>query len=240
MRFPSLYGVWLQWHPLDLTFWLSALGLYGHFHTRCLKQMPNDALFLDIGANQGLFSAIVQKRGIPVIAFEPNPTRFADLVTNLHINRGHDAIPLCAAVTGDKPDLMDLHIPRFHSGAASLVKSSKGRCITALTLGQEFFDRIAAEHAGPVWVKVDVEGAELSVLTALHRSTLGPQIDGLIIECSYHHHDEHALIEVRETLEWMGLTHIDEHRVGRHGDQFFRRVDSTVTQSQPNCHQIAI
>ena len=222
MRFPSLYGVWLQFRPFDLTFWLSTLALYGGFHRRHINAAPDDALFLDIGANQGLFAALAQKRGIPVIAFEPNPKRFADLVTNLNINRGEGSIPLCAAVCGDRPDMMPLTVPRFHSGGASLV-GGKGKKITALTLGRSFLDQIAQAHTGPVWVKIDVEGAEKHVLDALFSSQLGPRIDGMIIEFSQNNHSMQNLSELAESIESHGLSAQDGQSFHRHGDRFFGR-----------------
>ena len=236
-----MYGVWLQWRPLDLTFWFSALGLYGKFHTRCLAEIPKDALFLDIGANQGLFASWVQRRGNRVIAFEPNPLRFADLAANLKLNGSHSAVALCAAVTGVKPDLLALHIPRFHSGAASLVKHQDCQSVTALSLGQEFFDHLACEHTGPIWVKIDVEGAEEQVLNALSGSKLSRQIDGIIIECSKRHHDNSSLTSVDSILTHMGLKETRRHGIGQHEDRFFKRpIPGAVTQSQSNCHLNAI
>ena len=226
MRFPSLYGVWLQLRPLDLTFWLSALALYGGFHRRHIQSAPDNALFLDIGANQGLFAVLAQKRGLAVMAFEPNPKRFVDLVTNLSINAGGGGIPLCAAITGDQPGLIDLHIPRFHSGGASITDQSKGRPHTSLTLGRSFLDHIAEQHQRPIWVKIDVEGAEPHVLDALFTSKLASRIDGLIIELSGNNHSSQDLERLHQQIEAQGLIACDRQSFHRHGDAFFQRLDA--------------
>lgn len=223
MRFPSLYGVWLQFRPLDLTFWLSTLGLYGGFHRRHILAAPDNALFLDIGANQGLFAVLAQKRGLDVVAFEPNPKRFVDLVTNLSINKGAGAVPLCAAITGDQPGLIQLRVPKFHSGGASIV-GEKGEALTALTLGRAFFNQLAEQERRPVWVKIDVEGAESHVLNALFASRLGPRIDGLIIELSQNNHDSDALCQLTELIEAQGLSAADRQSFHRHGDAFYQRL----------------
>lgn len=68
------------------------IAFYGDFEraqmTRLLNEMTRRGcdLFIDIGANIGLYTVLVAKRGIRVIAFEPDARNAVQLRANLLIN----------------------------------------------------------------------------------------------------------------------------------------------------------
>ena len=55
-----------------------AYGSYGNFYSDRLKKEKNKFLFIDIGANQGLYSIIAakNKKNIKSYAFEPIKTTY--------------------------------------------------------------------------------------------------------------------------------------------------------------------
>jgi FkbM family methyltransferase len=118
---------------------------------------PGHAVW-DVGANIGWFS-LLAARAVgqlgTVTAFEPSVTNASWLQRNAARN-GLQVTVVCAAVS-DAPGWA-----RF-DGSTSLggrLISSGGDVVPTVTL-----DEWAAEHGSPAFVKIDVEGAELSVLT---------------------------------------------------------------------------
>ena len=57
----STYGVFLKANYRDVTFRLCILGCYGNFYCNRLKNIDEEFIFLDIGANQGIYSLIASQ-----------------------------------------------------------------------------------------------------------------------------------------------------------------------------------
>ncbi|MEM9343195.1 MAG: FkbM family methyltransferase [Pseudomonadota bacterium] len=58
--------------------------------------------FVNVGANAGYYCAIAQTKGVPTLAFEPNPDNFALLARNMQLNGWGEqitALPLAAGET---------------------------------------------------------------------------------------------------------------------------------------------
>ena len=75
---PSRYGPMIRVHGGDLTNRMTLFGAYGDEIAEQVARLRPDDLFLDIGANTGIFSMIAE-RHLPhgrVFAFEPNPYLF--------------------------------------------------------------------------------------------------------------------------------------------------------------------
>jgi FkbM family methyltransferase len=125
-------------------------------------------LFLDIGANNGLYSILAAKArpDAKVIAFEPYQGVRDVLISNLKLNEVKDRVEVCNVALSDKTGLATLHIPDGSHGlletSASLEADFKPFSQTAsvptirldeLDLG----DKVSV-------IKIDVEGHEAAVL----------------------------------------------------------------------------
>jgi len=129
---------------------------------------PGD-LFVDVGANVGLYSLIAAEVGAEVLAFEPAMYARKQLADNLALN-GVVAEVIPSAVA-EKPGTMTLSgrdSQRLHVGATD---ADDGVVVDVRTLDEVLGDRSAAG------VKIDVEGAERRVREggsrALHEGRLG-------------------------------------------------------------------
>ncbi len=128
-------------------------------------------VFVDVGANDGYYSLFAARRvgssGL-VVAFEPSSRERANLEHNLAKN-GCDNVRVVAAALGAAPGTAELKLAHpHHSGHNTLgtfvhddVCEASVERVTVETL-----DRIAAEQglAQIDMVKIDVEGAEASVI----------------------------------------------------------------------------
>ena len=132
----------------------------------------DDSVCVDIGANIGLYTlamAALARRG-RVWAFEPAPGSYEFLERNIAVNGldNVEAFNLAVAATSGTVDFHD--IPFFTAGSFTVEGDS---FLTSEVLGSSFFrapsvtlDEFVADHGlrSVDFVKIDVEGGELSVL----------------------------------------------------------------------------
>lgn len=129
---------------------------------------PKDGVFVDIGANIGIYSLWMAKHMSAegrIIAFEPNPPAFARLQFNVEANAEHktasrpEILCLCKGVS-DKCGEFSLYLDPENLGGSSLVMhqvSGTEISVECVTLYEQLLasgvDRIDA-------LKIDIEGAE--------------------------------------------------------------------------------
>jgi len=133
---------------------------------------------IDVGANIGLFSIRAAALARRVLAFEPMPSNFKYLKTN--VGRFRHVEPIEKAVLG-RPGTVDLHVSS-NPGAHSVLPMESGSKVPveAVTL-----ERIFADHSIDrcELLKMDCEGAEYESLAAMP-AELWPRIDRIRLE--YH------------------------------------------------------
>lgn len=132
-----------------------------------MNALPQDGVFIDIGANVGLYSltaAQVLGDNGRILAFEPNPLTLQRLNTNLdaaiHIGKGWPQIEVLNVGVADENSERLLQIDENNLGACSIAKSGQAgaeekiQCRLLLEVLQEHnITRIDA-------LKIDIEGAE--------------------------------------------------------------------------------
>ena len=119
-------------------------------------------VFLDVGANFGYYGLSVAKmyETARIYCFEPGPTAFECLTTNIRRNRLENVEAIQAAVLDDE---CDVRITTDTFGGDHLIETS-GRPyheVQGFTL-DGYADRTGLSRVD--YVKIDVEGAELKVL----------------------------------------------------------------------------
>lgn len=171
-----------------------------------------EGLFLDVGANigQSAMSFRLFNRRAPILSLEPNPLLAGDLRLVRRLLRGFD-FRTCAAA--EQTGRLTLRVPVYHglplTGEASVDAAAPGDRLY-WTEQQEVADADAVETLtfdvdayrldelglAPAFVKVDVEGFELSVLRGL-TGTLAAHRPILLVERS-------GASEVEELLAPLG------------------------------------
>lgn len=149
------------------------LGLFGGFEQLQLAQFfapaPKPAdVFLDVGANFGLYSVLAAIKGAAkrIIAFEPDPRNAAQLHANLYLNGLAGRVEVRAEAVSDKDGPIGLLLDRGGSTGQTRVVGEEQATATvpAIALDNHFDWR-----GLDLLVKIDVEGHEYGVLLGMAR-----------------------------------------------------------------------
>ena len=130
----------------------------------CRHVGPGTA-FVDIGAWIGPITLFASRRALRVLAFEPDPVAFGELVRNIAANAGN--VEAAQVGIDNREGTLSLFAP---SGLGNSVTSSyQTPDAVEIKVPTITLDQVSARLAGrtPVAVKVDIEGHEYNVIDAL-------------------------------------------------------------------------
>ena len=180
----SIYGPHLLNTPGDRTFELCARG-YGPFVAGVIANQDRPFVFLDIGANLGLFSLLAARNPHceRVVAIEPLPTAFRSLEANIARNGAAKIDPIRGAVVATEGADAYLSFDPRHSGMSRIVPFRQG-AVHAPAISAETLDGLFPTPPAIVVAKIDVEGSEIDVLSTLRRTNFYGAIAEMIVEVS--------------------------------------------------------
>ncbi len=163
-----------------------------------LQALPPEGVFVDIGANVGIYSAIaatVLNRLGTVVAIEPNPAAYERLSFNL--NATHEGlvekprIEMISAGISDVEEKVDLYLDTDNLGASSLVEKPNPKKTISIQC-KPLLQVIEGEKLSRIDViKCDIEGAEDRALIPF------------LMEAS-HHLLPHCFIFENNQDQWQG------------------------------------
>ena len=139
-------------------------GTFEPEETKLLVNILKESdVLIDIGANVGFYTCIAQNMGKEVIAFEPIPQNLHLLFRNLRENQwtGTEVWPIGLA---DKPEIIPIY--GAHTGASVVPGWAGSSELWMQFIVVNTLDNVLAHrfHGKKLLIKVDVEGAEYSVL----------------------------------------------------------------------------
>lgn len=173
----STYGVFVVADLNDATNRLYVQGYDADDVAEFVARLEPGDCFVDVGANQGLFSVLAAKRvgssGL-VIAFEPQIAMAARLKRNASLNEV-DLVCMPYALSSQAQLLRLAPDREAHSGTMAV--AATGDFVCAGPFPAELLTEIGSRK---VFAKIDCEGYELSVLQGM--SALLPRIHSLVIE----------------------------------------------------------
>ena len=150
-----------------------------------LAHVPQNAVFIDIGANIGGYLCASTKRGLESVGFEPNPELGPQLAAHPDLFGEVHTVAL-----SDNEGTLPFHISNANPGGSSLVSSNKGWKASGYDRTVEVpvttFDAFFADRL-PKWdavhiVKIDVEGAEEAVVRGMVESLASGKINAVWCE----------------------------------------------------------
>lgn len=166
----SIYGIYLTPSFKDVTFMYYLKGTYGFFLSDLIKNISNDSTFIDIGANQGLFSILAGKNENikEIIAFEPAFKTAELLRSNLECNQILNCTVIEKGIS-NKTGSLQLNTTEGHSGRSTFRELKAGdntRNESVETINHEEIDKLIRENTNYI-IKIDVEGHEEIVIDEL-------------------------------------------------------------------------
>ena len=155
-----------------------------------VKEMPKDAVFVDIGANVGIYSLYVASHLGPngrVIAFEPNPSAYQRLSTNVALNEATLSADIALLQLGvsAKDEIVELYLDDGNLGGSSLVMESANKTTIEC---KPLLDVLQSQGVEKIHgLKIDIEGAEDIALTPfLQRAPASLLPRWIVVENSQH------------------------------------------------------
>ncbi|MBE1291130.1 MAG: FkbM family methyltransferase [Rhodobacteraceae bacterium] len=178
----TAYGVDLAANWDDGTFQLCVFGQHGRKLADLLASQTAPFVFLDIGANQGLFTLLATRNPACVhcIAFEPVTDTFELLKRNATHSPNADRITCIQAAVSSEAGTAQITINEGHSGSASLA-SQKGKSFEIKTVSSTEIEALLPKEAN-LFVKIDVEGFEGTVIPEVLKLPSASRISHLFSE----------------------------------------------------------
>jgi FkbM family methyltransferase len=129
-----------------------------------------DGIFIDIGANIGLYSIALSKYFDKIVAFEANPITFKILEANLALSETRNVQSFCEGVSS-QTRRASLYTPLDgHLGWATLSPDRHGveKTVSETTIDLDTLDNLSKKRGFEPYpvslIKIDVEGHEAEVL----------------------------------------------------------------------------
>lgn len=216
----SVYGVkmWPNWG--DRTFAYCQYGTYGRYLADLLASIDRPFCFIDVGANQGLFSLLAARNPQcwKILALEPVPSTHALLAANLALAGLAGRAEALKVGLSDRAGTHQITVNPVHSGEASLEAHMTGRAacrsipIELVTIA----DLAAHIPEGlPLFVKIDTEGHEPVIIEDLLASRLGARVMGIFYEHDNRWTDNAT---IQRALYRAGFAKLGQYGRGRHFD----------------------
>jgi FkbM family methyltransferase len=152
-------------------------------------QLGSGGLFLDIGANIGMYTvALAANPSVQCIAFEPEPKNFRMLQRNVALNCAHGNVVCHRIALMDAPGEVTFELSPQNTGDHRIRLPIAGHSLQGETSRRTITvnaDRLDNKLSGvelkhPLIAKVDVQGAELMVLRSAE--SVLRSIDVMVVE----------------------------------------------------------
>lgn len=185
----SAYGIPITMNQGDKTFEFYVSGAYGNYLWRRISNIKEKFVFLDIGANQGLYTvcAALNQNNMRSYAFEPIPDIFNLLEKNVQLNGVAGRCTLVNKAISDSCSLQQISFSNDHSGRSSLATHNDFNFDVSHRLRIETIDgatlnTLVWEKNIPIVAKIDVEGYEQTVISQLVETSLAEMITEVFYE----------------------------------------------------------
>lgn len=212
----SRYGVRMRANWRDRTFQYCRYATYGRALSDYIAAQDQPFAFVDIGANQGLYSLLAARNPhcVSVVAFEPVAATFALLRDNIALNGAGGTIKPVHAAVSLHSGIATIATDNAHSGVASLRATDRTGGEDISILGIAGVDALLAGTA-PLIIKIDVEGHEEMVVEALAASEHHGRIAAIFYEIDERWTRADA---IEQRLQGIGFQTFARFGIGRHYD----------------------
>jgi len=205
-------------------------GDYEKIVRELISPKPSEVV-VDAGANIGTHTVWLSKKVGPsglVLAIEPEPNNYAILELNRRINNLSNVISLRVALSS-RAGIGKLAIPRLTlMGQAKIRRPSDPSDSLAVPVEFQTLDNVMmSQRISVSAIKIDVEGAEVSVLQGA-MNTVSKFNPRLIVET----HGKDNLLQLRTVIKGLGFISLAEVRASSRPDEERHFVLAVSSQEQ--------
>ncbi len=172
------------------------------------KKLQKGAIFIDVGANSGTESLVAAKTGCTVYAFEPTVSVFNLLAATVLLNTVRFKMYVYCIAVAEKDGFVSFFTQRQGKALLNSTKKPKNSETVEHKVASRALDSFIQEKQIPYVdvLKIDVEGAELSVLKGAQKSLRTGKIKAIIWESNMQATPEERQ-KTRNYLSNFGYTH---------------------------------
>ncbi len=185
-----------------------------------LETFEMEDVFLDIGANIGLYSIYAAvMTGCKVLSVEPEALNYAELNKNIYLNGLHDRVLAYCAAAGAQFELGKLLLGAFAAGWSHHdfgestwrkdmqwtpdVRTSREARITQGSVSISIDDCIArGMMPQPSHIKIDVDGHEPKVIAGMLKTLQHPSLKTVLVEIDFGIPECQAIIDIMVSMGW--------------------------------------
>jgi len=123
-------------------------------------------VFVDVGANFGLYSLQIAASGRVrhLIALEPDPRNYAQLLANLYLNEMATKVQTHCLAASDREGMVAFEVYPASSTGQSRIITEAARSSRSIEVPTKPLDTLLPQAARRLFFKIDVEGHEIAVL----------------------------------------------------------------------------
>lgn len=185
---------------------------------RWINTFKPDDLFLDVGANMGLYSLYAAwKRGVEVLAFEPEALNYALLNKNIFLNSLGQKVKAYPLALSDESTFSEIHLSYFEDGGSCHTFKDKRNfrdeplrpCFSQGCISTTL-DELVQNRQIPVpqHIKIDVDGIEHKILKGAAEVLHNPLLESVLVELNTQLPSHRQIFEF---MEEKGFDLIDAH-----------------------------
>ena len=171
-----------------------------------INSFEKNSVFIDVGANIGLFSLYAAKKGHKVVSFEPESLNFACLNLNIKDNNFQDKISAFPVAVNDEAKIsyLNLNVMKFGGSGSTFERkiNDHGNQFDSIysqgSISFKLDDLLEETKTIPNYIKIDVDGNELKVVKGMTKIIQNKNLKSICIELNPGF-NEHA--EVFEILK---------------------------------------
>ena len=169
-----------------------------------IENFDDNSLFLDIGANVGLYSLFAAYKKNKVIAFEPESLNFACLNLNIKDNNFNDLISSYPISINDKNKISYLNMSQMKFGGSGNTfdrnTEESGNKFDIIYKQGSFsmtLDHIVDSlDLSADYIKIDVDGNELKVINGMLKTIKQKSLKSICIELNPKYEEHIQVIEI--------------------------------------------
>jgi len=208
----SYYGVYLIPYWSDNTFKYSYCGLYGDYLSNLLLNQKNSFDFIDIGANQGLYSLIASKNNNnrKVFCIEPSERTIKILRSNLTVNKINNVEIIPYAINNKEGKAL-LKNFNNHSGKSTLLESNKefDNVEEIQSINHKSLEKMIIS-SNNIFVKIDVEGLEEIVINEISKCNFFNNVNFIFYEVNENWINEKSIMKKLKDLGFLNFQKIGD------------------------------